>query len=163
MVKPMKIPFTELRDMFFGLARGNDAGLVINRNRSLELLSQWKKDRDWFGSSTDEMDGYLTEGFFVEGLESLDTSTIPVRKRKRIRYNDSEGEFRYDLFMSGDDNYFADWTKRESIPGMEVLIAWGFSGGVPARTIEQYNRWILRALIAIEAAGVDCSISMFDG
>lgn len=111
--------------------------------------------------ANDTMAGYLESGYTPEKTPFFDTSTLPVRKKKRSRYNDCEGDFRYDLYTAGDENCFVEWSQRESIPGLHLQFFFGFTASVSGAVIDCYTDWLLGAFTTLESSGVDCSISAF--
>jgi len=151
------IRYTEMRDKFIQAYHGQSP-LGLNRSNYSELKADWNRQASWYGASAVDTIRYLQDGFVIPGLQGIDTSVIPARKRQKPRFNDCEGEFRYDLFESGDDNYFVDWTKREIQPAITVEFGSGFRGGTPAKVISDYSRWVCQALIAIEQSGIDSSV-----
>lgn len=160
-MRTFDLSWTELREKWLTAFSGNESEVIrngANLSQYRYLRNKWNDTPSFYGGDPQDMVVYFREGFFVEALEEIDTSTMPIRKRKRPRWNDCEGDFRYDLFVSGDDNHFCEWTKREATPGLTVEFSTGFSAHVSAKTIAAYMRWICQALIAIENAGIDAAI-----
>lgn len=161
-----KITFSELREKWLAAFRGSEMpNLSAANSRVLQAkLNDWRKydAAEFSGATGAEMESNLVNGFIVPGLSEFDSNAIPVRKRQRPRFNDCEGDFRHDLFLSGDENHFIDWTKRETMPGVSVEISMGFRASTPAEVINEYNRWILQALVAFETAGVETSVSIYN-
>ena len=153
-----RITFSEMRDKFISAWKGNNP-LQVNRSNYDELKQEiWADQSTWSGGSPDDMVRYLRDGYVVPGLSAIDTSVIPAKKKRRPRFNDCEGDFRYDMFQSGEENCYLDWTKREITPAITVEFSTGFRYMVKAETIAAYSRWVCQALIALEEAGVDCAI-----
>lgn len=155
------LTFAEMRDKWIAGYRDNDTSFLANSHnadRYRSLKNEWISAPDWYGGNPDDTLRYFQDGFQTDMLDCVDTSAMPVRKRAKPKYNDCEGDFRYDLFASGDDNYFVQWSQRESIPGITVEFSTGFLADVPASTIAEYMRWLCAALIAIESAGIDAAI-----
>lgn len=160
-MKTFTLTFSEMRDKWLSSFNGKHTEIIGNSANCSEynrLKSSWITNPDFYGGSPQDMVTYLKDGFFVDAMDNVDISTMPVRKRKRPRFNDCEGEFRYDLFEVGDENYFCDWTRREAIPGITVEFSTGFLASVSQATIAAYMRWIFQALLAIETAGIDAAI-----
>lgn len=157
-----RISMSELKAQFLTAAKNGASRLSLS-NRTNYARTQYILDMDseFAGASTEDFVSHCETGYSVAGME-LDTSVIPVRKRKRSRYNDCEGDFRYDEYSSGNENCFVEWTKREAIPGIHVQFFLGFVGFTPASVITEYCAWILSALVTLESAGVDCSVSVFN-
>jgi hypothetical protein len=151
--------FSEMRDTWIAGYRDRDFSAFRLPHNASVFRDQCSGYRgSWHGSSGAEMLEYFREGFTVPGLDDISADATPVRKRARPRYNDCEGDFRYDLFMTGDENHFVQWSERESIPGITVEFGTGFRGHFSASAIAEYMAWICSALIAIEASGIDASI-----
>jgi hypothetical protein len=90
----------------------------------------------------------------------LNNPPIPIRERRRLQYLEEGEEIHVDMALSGEDNIFSEWTKREVIPGLAIEIEMGFRGSVKANTITDYFAFVCRAVYALEAAGVDCEITL---
>lgn len=161
MVHETTLTFSEIRDSWVSAFRDNDTSIfsrMANRDVFLGQSQAYRHSAGFYGSTGAEMLEYLREGFTLPGLDDISATVAPVRKRSRPRYNDCEGDFRYDLFLTGDENHFVQWSNRESIPGITVEFETGFSSFVPASVIAEYMAWICSALIAIEASGIDSAI-----
>lgn len=153
--------FAEMRDTWIAGYRDNDFSAFTNSHNASVFRSQCSGrgyDKKWSGATGAEMLEWFREGYTVSALDDISADAMPVRKRSRPRYNDCEGDFRYDLFMTGDENHFVQWSNRESIPGITIEFGTGFRGHVPASVISEYMAWICSALIAIEASGIDAAI-----
>jgi hypothetical protein len=157
-----RINMGELREKFLSAHRnyGRLDGVSINAS-SVAHYSTIPSD-NWTGGGASDFANYFENGFMPSHVPEFDTSVIPIRKKKRSRYNDCEGDFRYDLYTAGDENCFVEWTRRESIPGLHIQFFFGFLAKVPAEVITQYTDWLLGAFTTLESAGVDCSISVFN-
>lgn len=154
-----EITFSEMRRKFLAAAKGEIVTSARNAGALELFVGKWMRNSgNFYGCRLAETLSYLASGFEVEGLDGINPDAIPRRKRARSRFNDSEGDFRYDLFCSGDDRYYLEFERREVIPGITVEFETGFLADIPAETIAAYARWICQALIAIETSGVDAAI-----
>lgn len=157
-----RISMSDLKAQFLTAAKHGANKLSLTNHRNYGRVDYiFGMDKSFTGASVSEFVDHFERGYSAPTID-LDTSVIPVRKKKRGRYNDCEGDFRYDLFASGDDNCFVEWTKREAVPGIHVQFFLGFTAFTPASVITDYCRWILSALTTLEASGVDCSVSVFN-
>jgi hypothetical protein len=138
------------------------AGIVNSANkRELGYLAAASRS-SFNGATPDEVKGYCLQGYKVPGLETIDPSSLPVRKKPKLRRNDEDGDLDFGAVLDGDDRPFAEWTKREQIPGIDVRMSMGFIASTPANVISEYNRFVLRALLAIETSGIDYSLAIFN-
>lgn len=157
-----RIGMSDLKAQFLTAAKHGSSKLTLsNRRNHSRVDTIFGMSKSFVGATKEEFVDHFERGYSAPMMD-LDTSVIPVRKRKRARYNDCEGDFRYDLYSSGDDNCFVEWTKREAIPGIHVQFFLGFTAETPAGVITDYCKWILSALTTLEASGVDCSVSVFN-
>lgn len=130
-----------------------------NRRKMAEFVKRWNRGDSFIGAATDEMREWISIGYRMPGLALGTVPLNPTIPRRRIKYSE-EGEFQFDLMRSGFDYPFLEWEKRPSKPGIKLEIGYGSSGGVSARVIADYVRWVGSAISTIEASGVDCAISI---
>lgn len=154
--------FTDFKQDYINLVNGKTiCKMQANQNGCEKLARQWQGGSStfsagWYGCSSDQMISWFRNGYKVEGM-TLIPPIVPVRKRRRLQYGE-EGELQLDLMRSGHDYPFLDWTRREIIPGMKIDIEIGSLAEASIVAQGAYYRWVLRALIALEGAGVDLEI-----
>ena len=102
---------------------------------------------------------WFERGYSIDGVD-LGNPPIPIRERRRLEYREEGEEIHIDMALSGDENVFSEWTKREVIPGLAIEVEMGFRGSTPAETITDYFKFVCRAVYALETAGVDCEITL---
>lgn len=149
--------FADLKQSYLDAVAGkrvckNDS----NEGKLRELVRGWSRKSSFYGPASREVADWLHNGYRQEGLR-LDPPVQPIRKRRRLMYGD-EGELQLDLAWSGHDYPFLNWTKRETMPGMRVDVLFNFQAGTNVQVIIDYCRFVLRALIALENAGIDLEI-----
>jgi len=113
----------------------------------------------WNGFTRDQMLGWLKNGYKTEAFQDLHEMSPPMRKRRKMIYQD-EGEIQVDLALSGYDQPFLAWTKRESAPGLSIDVVMVFSAFVSSDVIADYQRWIARALYTLETEGIDLEVNL---
>jgi hypothetical protein len=152
--------FTEIADGFKSAVNGTaKMKRPVNSKKLRELVNRWSYDSGgFFGCTTADMLDWLARGFNAGALQGIGSVT-PSKDRRRIRYAE-EGEFQYDLMRSGFDYPFLQWDKRESIPGLKVEVGLNFNASTDASVVLDYEKWICRALYALETAGVDLAVDI---
>jgi hypothetical protein len=155
------VTFDEVRETFLRLYEKGADSLGIKRSDNLARMksweASWRSGSDFAGGRMADMVGYLHHGYQIPGLQ-LEPSLAPVRKRRKITFNDMEGDFQYDLFRSGFDFPYMTGTPREVTPAMDYELDCTFSGGINASEVTAYTSWNLKALIALETAGIGCDV-----
>lgn len=151
------IPFTDLKDAYIRAVAGQDVcHFKKNNDHVAEMVQAWREKSSFYGPSSKEVIEWLHKGYQQPGL-TLDPPIEPVRKRRRLKYGE-EGELQLDLMWSGHDYPFLDWTKRDTLPGMRVDIRTNFVSSTPVDIPIAFYRWVLRALVALESAGIDVEV-----
>jgi hypothetical protein len=155
-----QIDWNELRDLYLAASDGKQ---IVNRPSNaghVERVVRMEEHRArWCGYQNDDVKRWIISGYSVPGLV-LGDPPVPIREKRRLRFNEEEGEFHYDLAMSGDDNYFSEWTKREIIPGLAIEAEIRFSADVSEQILKNYYSWICRAVYSLEENGVDCQVTL---
>lgn len=160
MIYENTLDYFEVKDLYIKAISGEKICQLINNNQVMnQYVAGWKKGGSFYGPTANQLIEWLHSGYRQPGLV-LDPPIDPIRKRRRIRFAD-EGELQLDLAWSGHDYPFLVWDERDIMPGMKVLIRENFRSDVPVNISIEYNRWILRALIALEESGIDLEVSIF--
>lgn len=129
---------------------------ISNASRILSYLG-----RESFSGATDsQIKRWLTDGFQTDAIKGLAEFIPPIREKRRLKFTEEGDEFHIDLAWSGADEYMSEWTKREVIPGVAIEASIMFAGSVPAKTVAAYNVWICKTAYSLEAAGVDCQVTL---
>jgi hypothetical protein len=153
------IHFSELAALYKQAVRGEQ---IVSRSHNhrwiVDHVRSWKRENSFYGISSEEMISYIDHGYRVEGL-SLVPALPPIRNRRKMFMNDLDGDFQYDLWKSGEDLYFVDFTPREAVPTMNFRFGLNFAATADEMTIRAYQSWLLKAILALEESGIDCSIA----
>lgn len=159
------IEWEELKGLFVKAVEEGEDSIGLNRRINIrqakECLLEWSYPKKWSGNVTaKDMAKFIKEGYpvFAQAIEEAEIS--PLRKRRHLRYNDFEGEYQHDLFLSGDSNYFQDFPKRLRNPGARFNINQAFSAATNGKTVVEYLRWNLKSLMALESSGIDCAVTV---
>jgi hypothetical protein len=154
------IDWSELRDKVIDAQNGKRVcEIAENQKQFKEYVTPTGSRAKWTGYGTEEIKRWIVSGYQVQGL-ILGDPPVPIRDKRKLRFNEDEGEFHYDLAMSGDDNYFSEWTKREIIPGLAVEAEISFVCSTDNKILTDYFAWICRAVYSLEENGVDCQVSL---
>lgn len=113
----------------------------------------------WQGYSADQLRRWVTEGYRTDILDGI-SDAKPIREKRRYLYVEEGEEMHIDRALSGEDNYMSEWSKREVIPGAAVEAEVMFSAGTKAEIVNAYNVWLCRAISSLEAAGIDCQLTL---
>jgi hypothetical protein len=151
--------YSDLKEEYIRATSGFAICKRIGNNRMIERFTKhWESETSFHGPASSQVIEWLHNGYPQPGL-SLDPPIEPLRKRRRAQFGD-EGELHIDLALSGYDYPFMNWGQRVIMPGMQVFIFQNFNVSTSATVISQYSRWILRAIIALETAGIDVEIKV---
>lgn len=151
-----QIDWSELRDICLDVISGKSVCKLGSNNAEIAEAMQ---GGTWAGYTLPDVERWLRSGYQVPHL-ILGDPPVPIREKRRLVFREEGDEFHYDLAMSGDDNYFSEWTKRENIPGLSIVATIGFRGGVDQSVINAYLSWICRSVYSLEENGVDCQVSL---
>lgn len=114
----------------------------------------------FLGYSLAQAKDWLENGYQDEALEGLEDFAPPIREKRRFVYAEEGDEIDLSAAWSGEDNFMTTWTKRDTIPGVKLEFEIHFVNYTPAALINRYERWIARAVEAIEAAGIDPEVNI---
>jgi hypothetical protein len=149
--------FTDHKEAYISAINGKSVCKRQGNNSHIsQLVKSWQTSSSFYGPSSSEVVEWLHNGYRQPGL-TLDPPVEPIRKRRRLQFAE-EGELQLDLMWSGHDYPFLEWSKRDVLPGMRVDIRFNFVASTRVEIIIAYCRWILRALVALEAAGIDLEV-----
>src|SRR5512139_830082 len=144
---------TEYRDLVTGKKKAKKAKLR-------ELVERWKYAQDgdrFYGCSSETMLKYLAQGFELEQMRG-DAAPRTDAPSPEWRFNDVEGEYDHDLFMSGEPDYYLD-AEIEDIPvGVRLAVGYGFNAGTNAQVIAEYASWIGAVIRSLEHRGFNLEI-----
>ena len=124
------------------------------------ILRHTQGATSWNGYTAGQLERWVTQGYDTETLKGLGEFTPPLREKRRYRYSDDGEEILVDRALSGDDDYYGEWTKRENIPGVAIEAEIMFCAGVSPEIVNAYNVFICQALFTLEAEGIDCQVTL---
>jgi len=160
-VKSHPFEYAEVRDTFTRLVDKGTVQTQVPHNANVHErnLDSWKGDPSWIGCTIQDMRDFIANGYKVAGIEDLHPDLVPVRNRRRLKF-DEDGELQIDLVASGFDYPFLQWEQREKKPGMVVNVAVDFNANVSAQVIREYQTWVARMLTALENEGYDVEVNV---
>lgn len=151
--------YEDLKDTYFRVVRGDRVCKNESNHRYLNTMrSEWEKDGSFYGATSAQVIEWLQKGYQQPGL-NLEPPVEPIRERRRLRFAE-EGELQLDLMWSGHDTPFLEWDFQEIMPGMRVDVRVNFQAGTRVEVITAYYSWVLRALVALETAGIDLEVGI---
>jgi len=115
----------------------------------------WLTREHWSGATNEQMLDWLARGYAVD-ISPVD-DLIPERERRKIIYGD-EGELQLDLAWSGFDYPFSQWEKRQSKPGMSLIVGHNARANVSAQTLKEYAHFVAQVTETLEVSGYDLEI-----
>jgi len=153
--------YAEVRDTFQKLVDQGTLRTKVQSNTRVHErnLETWQRDSSWIGCTIQDMRDFIANGYRVAGIEDLHPDLVPVRKRRRLKF-DEDGELQVDLVASGFDYPFLQWEQREKKPGMVVNVSVDFNANVSAQVIRDYQTWVARMLTALENEGYDVEVNV---
>jgi len=130
-----------------------------NVNQVKTFVKQWERGQKWDGgcSSADTV-RYLEKGYNITGYEIEDAGISPLRKKRAMKFSDSEGDYNHDLFISGVDNYYSEMSRRDRTPGVDIKFGIAFVCTQSGDIIVEYEKWMLKSLVDLEASGIDFTL-----
>lgn len=150
----------DLKSLYVAVNENEYSFKIPNNNYVIRpMKEEWQHSSYFYGPSYDQVKQWLRDGYVVEGL-ALDEPLSPLRKRRKLKYAE-EGELQLDLAWSGHDFPFIQWDQRESRQGLTVNIQYCFSAMTPLSVIQEYLKFVLQVLIALESAGFDLEIQVY--
>lgn len=152
------IDYSELKTVVSEALEGRS---VVKRAKNQSLIQDHTTGAHmgFHGYTAETLKRWIAEGYEAPGITNLPDFTPPIREKRRYKFNDDDGEMHIDRALSGEDNYFGDWTKQERIPGVAIEAEIMFAARVPAEIVNAYNVWVCRAVKALEMSGIDCQVS----
>lgn len=155
------IDWNELREIVRESSfNGNVSSCRIAENKSMILKHSNSEISDWHGYSVGQLQRWLTEGYSDGTIHGLGDFDPPLREKRRYKYSEEGEEILLDRALSGDDDYFGGYTPKDIIPGVAVEAEIMFSSGVSAEVVNAWNRFICRAVLTLETAGIDSQVTL---
>jgi hypothetical protein len=105
---------------------------------------------------------WIADGYHVSGLDEINSSLIAAKPRRKLRFTDEGDELHLDLAWSGADNYFSEWEKRVSKPGLIVDMEMAYSAANKSERIRPYLTWLARMLQTFDENAIDVEASLMN-
>lgn len=153
------IDWMQLRDIIREAVNEGSVSQISNPSNRQKILDCCKGD-SWRGYTTNQLKRWIGSGYDSESIRGLGDFDPPLREKRRYRYCEDGDEILVDRALSGDDNYMAEWTTRENIPGVALEAEIMFAGSVNAEVVNAYNVFICRSVLTLESAGIDAEVTL---
>jgi hypothetical protein len=116
----------------------------------------------WIGCSGEQMNGWLCEGYYVEGdeLPQLASSDTEIFRRKR-RYTDEGGEMIWERVMDREEKWQVTRDRAPQRRGMKIRACFDFNCETNARIMRDYFAWILQIIDQAERQGISPDVELF--
>lgn len=114
------------------------------------------------GCSGEQMNGWLSEGYYVEQGEmpNLSQSDTVVNHRKR-RWSDENGEMVYERVLDNEEKWMVTRERQPQKRGLKIRACFDFNCGVKAEMMQTYFAWILRIIDRAERQGITPDVELF--
>lgn len=132
----------------------------IAENVEMILSHTTDEISSWHGYSVGQLQRWLTEGYSDGTIHGLGDFDPPLREKRRYVYAEEGEEILLDRALSGDDDYFGGYTPKDIIPGVAVEAEIMFASSVSAEIVNSWNRFICRAVLTLETAGIDAQVTL---
>lgn len=140
-----------------------DAHFSLEDNKRLAsaFRSRWQTRQSWNGGmSGQDVIETLRRGYKIPGYAIEDADISPLRKRRKMEFNDQEGEYQHDLFISGFDSPYLTFQQRDKIPSVDIECDCSFTHFVPGSVITEYARWVIKMLMNLDSSGIDTAVTI---
>ena len=128
------------------------------------VQSEWRGSyvNDFVGCSGEQMNGWLSEGYYVESgdMPALSQSDAVVGRRKR-RWSDENGEMVWDRVMDNEEKWMVTRERQPQKRGLKIRACFDFNCGVKASMMADYFAWILRIIDRAERQGITPDVELF--
>src|SRR5262245_56359811 len=151
------IDWMDLKDVFRRFFKTGHTGMSDYHDR---YFASHSKGSSWSGFTRGQLERWMEKGYESGAQAGLQDLTPPIREKRRRVWNDNDGEFDYDRMIYGEDKFYSELTRQETIPGVAIEAGIMFSGSVNAEVVSAYNTWICRIIYALEMSGVDCQVTL---
>lgn len=132
----------------------------VKRNDDVmrSMLGEWAVDSyGFYGGTSDKMKTYLTDGYSVPEFDAIEPM-VPTRQKRIIRFGE-DGDLDVGVALSGDEYSFLEITRKESKPGVNLVIGSSFMANTPTRTISEYGTWCGSVIGGLQSAGIDPAVT----
>ncbi|HEU4772540.1 MAG TPA: hypothetical protein VFS68_10330 [Candidatus Udaeobacter sp.] len=154
------LEWRELREIVAeALETGKVTSMKRQHNRD-EILKHSTQSGSWHGFDAGQLKRWIREGYDSDAIRGLGEFNPPLREKPVYQYVEDGEEIIVDRALCGDDEYMAEWTPKENIPGVAIEAEIMFASSVSAEVVNAYNVFICRSLLTLEAEGIDCQVTL---
>jgi hypothetical protein len=121
------------------------------------FLNKWSTG----GATKTECVEWVKRGYKADALKIKHPS--PYDQKKKVRWNDWDGDPDLGRALAGFDKYFYGQTKRVSKPAMTVNFEYYFSGDLPHSTVQEFGSWLAQLFTALEQRGYSLAVNAVAG
>jgi hypothetical protein len=152
--------------------RGDD--YYYNQARECGACHGKKKDEDgdkcvyclgrgktsWEGARPNDTLEWLDYGFKAKEFTHA-AEYVPKSDKRRIFWNEDDGEVDIGRLYGGFDDFFLDSQIRPSRPGMRLQIEYSFAFDTSPHIVAQYGAWCAGFIRSLEITGYDLVVDMW--
>lgn len=135
--------------------------LLVPSSTLARHIKDWRSGQggEWEGGTAADTRRWIERGYdFPPMPASLSPQSMDARRPKWVVSDEPDGEFDYDLYESGEPDYFRTLTNVGSKPGIRVEVVNIWVCSTNAKVLADYGRWVGSALYALQAQGYDLEI-----
>lgn len=149
------LEWDDVRDTFLHIADGGSypQGAIV------ETIAEVKREPDFYGSTLEEMRGWLREGYFSPELSDAATQVKEI-DQSEIVYDEEGENVDVAAALSGDDSPFYEPEDRPVRPGIRVVVQLAFLGVTRKEIIAEYGAWVAAILANFEGEGIDVELDV---
>ena len=128
------------------------------------VANMWRGSHvdEFVGCSGEQMNGWLSEGYYVEDSLDLNLSqTDAVVGRRKRRWSDEDGEMVWDRVMDNEEKWMVTREKMPQKRGLKIRACFDFNAGVKATMMAEYFAWILKIIDRAERQGVTPDVELY--
>lgn len=149
------VSWQELQDMYRYIVTTNDTSKL---GGTLGRLSRsWKEGESFYGAmNAAELLEKFNTGYMPK--EWTKTRSLPMDlggKGEDWLWNEDEGDYHHDEFISGESDFYIDKHIVDSKPGLTIEVDLTFSSFVSTDTLMKYGKWVGSALASVQSMGYD--------
>lgn len=114
----------------------------------------------WEGARPNDTLDWMEHGFRAKQF-AHSAEYVPKHDKKRVFWNEEDGEVDIGRLYGGFDDFFLDSQIRPSRPGMRLQIEYSFACSTSPHVVAQYGAWCAGFIRSLELTGYDLVVDMW--